>query len=345
MDTIFDTDSGSNLRRSMFMKKIDLVWVLLCVVALLAAACSQNGSSAKTPVAGEKSPTPKITATIFAILATPTPTVQLSSPTPQDEGGIPDSGRSNPVRLSRILEYEVENRDGNTLASVQDAIVELESERIRYLAVAAGGLLGIGERTILVPWQALNIQESAGPRGQDVFVTKVDQQSLENAPVFDPNSETAFQSPNWDRAYNQYWEKLVDAVSVGGISATVTPEPGEASQATVMRRVMFASDLLDYSVLDGNEETVGKVTEVILDRKDGHLYYFIVAAGGVLGVGEKWVPVPLRILQIAKQDNSFQLGVDTQKLVQAPNYDLNNLPDFSDPGWDKEIEQYWEKVN
>jgi sporulation protein YlmC with PRC-barrel domain len=327
------------------MKKIDLVLVLLCVVALLTTACSQNGNSGETPEAGEGTPTPKITATIFAILATPTPTMQLSSPTAQDGSGMPDSGRSNPVRLSRILDYEVENRNGKTLGSVQDAIVELESERIRYLSVAAGGLLGIGERTILVPWQALNIQESAGPGGQDAFVTKVDQHSLENAPVFDPNSETALQSPGWDQAYNQYWEKLVDAVSVGGVSATVTPEPGEASQVAGMRRLLYASDLLDYLVLDGNEKTVGKVTEVILDHRDGQIYYFVVAAGGVLGIGEKWIPVPLRILQLGTQDKSFQLRVETQKLVQAPNYDLNNLPDFSDPGWDKEIEQYWEKVN
>ncbi|MEJ2706277.1 MAG: PRC-barrel domain-containing protein [Anaerolineales bacterium] len=327
------------------MKKIDHVWVLLCVVALLTAACSQNGNSGETTVAGEGSPTPKITATIFAILATPTPTVQLSSPTPQDEGGIPDSARSNPVRLSRILDYEVENRNGDTLGSVQNAIVELESGRIRYLSVAAGGVLGIGERTILVPWQALNIQESAGLGARDAFVTKVDQQALENAPVFDPGSETALQSAGWDQVYNQYWEKLVDAVSVGGISATVTPEPGEAPQSAVMRRVLYASDLLDYSILDGDQKTVGRVTEVILDRKDGHFYYFVVAAGGVLGVGEKWIPVPLRIMQLGDQDKSFQLRVETQKLVQAPNYDLSNLPDFSDPGWDKEIEQYWEKVH
>jgi sporulation protein YlmC with PRC-barrel domain len=327
------------------MKKIDLVWVLLCIVALLATACSQNGNSGETPVTGEKSPTPKITATIFAILATPTPTMQPSSPTPKDEGGIPDRARSNPVRLSRILDYEVENRNGDALGSVQDAIVELESERIRYLSVATGGVLGIGERTILIPWQALNIQESARLGSQDVFVTKVDQQALENAPVFDPSSEAALQTPGWDQVYNQYWEKLVDAVSVGGITATVTPEPGEPSRAAVMRRVLYASDLLDYSILDGDEKTVGQVTEVILDRKDGHFYYCVVAAGGVLGVGEKWIPVPLRIIQLGNQDKSFQLRVETQELVQAPNYDLNNLPDFSDPGWDKEIEQYWEEVH
>jgi len=336
------------------MKKTIIGLFLLFIVAILVTACSQGASSGETPQAGRATsrvtpgsegrvtPTAEITATISALLATTTPTAHSSSPTPPEEGGMPDTGKSNPVRLSNILNFEVENRDGDMLGSVQDAIVELESERIRYLSMSAGGLLGMGDRTILVPWRVLNIQESAGSGAQDAFISKVDQQTFENAPIFDPDPKTGLQTPGWDQSYNSFWDELVDSVSVGGITITATPEPDETSQAPVMQRVLFASDLFDYSVLDSNEEEVGKITEAILGRKDGSLYYLVVASGGVLGVGEKWIPVPLRILELSRQETSFQLRIDPQKLVDAPNYDLNTLPDFSDPGWNKEIEQYWE---
>jgi sporulation protein YlmC with PRC-barrel domain len=337
------------------MKKTSIGLFLLFIVAIMVTTCSQNAGSGETSQArgtassitpGSKdrgTPTPRITATIFALLATTTPTEPSASSTPTEVGGIPDSGRSNPLRLSKILDFEVENRDGDALGSVQDAIVELDSVRIRYLLVSGGGLLGMGDRTILVPWRVLNIQESAGLGSQDAFVSKVDQQTFENAPSFDPDPRS-LQTSGWDQTYNSYWDELVDSVSVEGITATITPEPAEASQTPGMQRVLFSTDLLDYSVLDGKNEQVGTVTDVILDRKNGSLYYPVVAAGGVLGVGEKWIPVPLRIFALGSQEKSFQLRIGSQKLVEAPNYDLGNLPDFTDPGWDTDIEQYWENI-
>jgi hypothetical protein len=91
------------------------------------------------------------------------------------------------------------------------------------------------------------------------------------------------------------------------------------------------------------EDEVGKIEEVLFDLETGEVQYLVVSAGGVLGIGEKWIPTPVSYFQFEAGRESFLLLADRQRLIEAPNYDLAQLPDASDPNWDAEIWEYWQK--
>jgi hypothetical protein len=90
-----------------------------------------------------------------------------------------------------------------------------------------------------------------------------------------------------------------------------------------------AAKLLDESVLNEANETVGDVNDVLLDR-DGKVASVIVGVGGFLGMGEKDVALSFDKLKFA-MDNDNNLVVTTnatkESLQAAPAYDANTNRD------------------
>lgn len=65
------------------------------------------------------------------------------------------------------------------------------------------------------------------------------------------------------------------------------PSPGQ----------MLGSDLEGTSVYGANNENIGDISDVVIDR-EGRVVAVIVGVGGFLGIGEKDVAVPFRALEI-----------------------------------------------
>jgi putative membrane protein len=61
---------------------------------------------------------------------------------------------------------------------------------------------------------------------------------------------------------------------------------------------ILASDLEGTTVYGGNNENIGEIDDVVLDRK-GRVVAVIVGVGGFLGIGEKSVAIPFEALEIA----------------------------------------------
>ena len=54
-----------------------------------------------------------------------------------------------------IRERTVYDRDGNEIGHVKDLMIDREESKIRFLQLGAGGFLGIGEDTFLIPVDAI----------------------------------------------------------------------------------------------------------------------------------------------------------------------------------------------
>jgi len=63
-------------------------------------------------------------------------------------------------RAHSLLGMEVKNRDGEKLGEIKDIVVDLQSGRISYVALSAGGFLGIREKLIAVPANSVTPSES-----------------------------------------------------------------------------------------------------------------------------------------------------------------------------------------
>jgi len=79
---------------------------------------------------------------------------------------------------------------------------------------------------------------------------------------------------------------------------------------------MMASDLIGTRVVSSNNESIGDINDVIVDR-NGQVMAAVVGVGGFLGIGEKDVAVPFNTLEFANSqqakamDNSNSGNVTT----------------------------------
>jgi sporulation protein YlmC with PRC-barrel domain len=58
------------------------------------------------------------------------------------------------------------------------------------------------------------------------------------------------------------------------------------------------SNLLDLEVWNRNNEQIGEVNAIVIDKDASRIEYVIVGTGGFLGLGEKEIPVPWQVLEV-----------------------------------------------
>lgn len=89
--------------------------------------------------------------------------------------------------------------------------------------------------------------------------------------------------------------------SAGSSSMQTSQAGGQGQFLTQMQQnQMMASSLIGTTVVSPNNETIGDVNDVILDR-NGQTIAVVIGVGGFLGIGEKDVAVPFQALDLNAQ--------------------------------------------
>jgi sporulation protein YlmC with PRC-barrel domain len=82
--------------------------------------------------------------------------------------------------------------------------------------------------------------------------------------------------------------------------------------------LMGADTLLGDSVVNGANEDLGDIKEIMLDMNTGQVAYAVLAFGGFLGMGEKLFAVPWQALHLDTVNKRFVLDVEKERLKTAP---------------------------
>jgi hypothetical protein len=75
--------------------------------------------------------------------------------------------------------------------------------------------------------------------------------------------------------------------------------------------------------LEGN--TIGKIEDIILEKTDSKIMFAVVGFGGLLGVGEKFHPLPWDVLDFDPSKDAFVVPFTKEQLEQAPSNTINEL--------------------
>ncbi len=105
--------------------------------------------------------------------------------------------------------------------------------------------------------------------------------------------------------------------------------------------LMGADTLIGDTVVNGQEENLGDIKEIMLDTRNGQVAYAVLSFGGFLGMGEKLFAVPWQALHLDTQNKRFVLDVDKERLKNAPGFDPDVWPDMSDIGWSDQIHAFY----
>jgi sporulation protein YlmC with PRC-barrel domain len=96
------------------------------------------------------------------------------------------------------------------------------------------------------------------------------------------------------------------AGAAGGSAATTT-QGGGAMQGQFMTQMqpnqIMASKLIGTRVVSANNESIGDINDVIVDR-NGQAMAAVIGVGGFLGIGEKDVAVPFNSLEFANSQQA-----------------------------------------
>ena len=105
--------------------------------------------------------------------------------------------------------------------------------------------------------------------------------------------------------------------------------------------LMGADTLIGDSVVNGQEDDLGDIKEIMIDMRSGQVAYAVLSFGGFLGMGEKLFAVPWQALHLDTINKRFVLDVDKDRLKTAPGFDPDNWPDMSDVGWSNQIHTFY----
>jgi PRC-barrel domain len=90
---------------------------------------------------------------------------------------------ANDWRGSKLIGASIYGPDNNSIGDVNDVLIASDGN-IRAVVVGVGGFLGVGEKNVALPFDALHITRKAGSDTIDKITVSYTKDELKNAPKF-----------------------------------------------------------------------------------------------------------------------------------------------------------------
>lgn len=116
---------------------------------------------------------------------------------------------------------------------------------------------------------------------------------------------------------------------------------GEANRSGPGPELMAASTLEGDAVVNTDGDDLGSIEEIMLDVPRGRIAYAVLSFGGFMGMGDKLFAIPWSALTLDAERKCFVLGVDKERLKQAPGFDKDHWPTMADSRWASDIHSYY----
>ena len=95
----------------------------------------------------------------------------------------------------------------------------------------------------------------------------------------------------------------------------------------------------DIRNLEG--DALGTLEEIVIDTDAGRVAYGVLAAGGFLGMGEKFFAIPWDMVTVDTDNHELVVDLDKETLEEAPGFDKDNWPDTTDMTWVVDVYRYY----
>jgi predicted outer membrane protein/sporulation protein YlmC with PRC-barrel domain len=244
------------------------------------------------------------------------------------------------IRASTMMGQEVYGADEESIGEISDLVLQEDGET-RAAIIDVGGFLGVGEKSVAIPFEQIEVQqqEGADPR----LVVAMSREELEQAPAFEsrtmedvaatepdaaadvttePEQDVAADPAAQPETEQEVAAEATEPLPEGVIAEDVTAE-GEGAGFELATQDLSAEDLIGTAVVGTNEENIGEVGDVIF-AQSGEIEAVVIDVGGFLGIGEKPVAVQFDALNVQKDTNGgvqLMINASQEQLEGAPSYE------------------------
>jgi len=224
-------------------------------------------------------------------------------------------------RAANLYGRELIGTDGQKIGKVDNVIVDLESEHILYVVV------GSDQGRIAVPPQVI------GQTTGNTLHANVTKQKLEGAPKFTSAQDNPSGLGQASFVYQVYQHFGASPWWQGS-----TP----ADQGS-FHNVHKLNQLIGMNVEDVNNQTIGKISNVVVDMTQGRLLYVVFSPASSLNLGNGLYAMPSDAFTLSSDHKHLVTGIDRQKLSGAPHFDKNSWPNLTDTAFASQVYQYYGK--
>ena len=248
-------------------------------------------------------------------------------------------------RASDTIGANVVGANGENLGNVEDIVLDRNENRIAYVIVSYGGVLGFFDKHFAVPWQAF------GQTADRDLSLAIDPERLENAPGFEQGTLPNTADPLFHEEVHSFYDARpysveeqerarADAEATQQHAQEHTGEPASdwsswwdwdswvnrGDDTTWARRL---GDLIGKNIENAQGETIAKLKDVILDTREARAVYAVVSYGGALGFAADTAIIPWDTLRLDMERGAYVTDVTLDQLEQAKLSDAEyrNLED------------------
>lgn len=87
------------------------------------------------------------------------------------------------VESRRLIGAKVRGADGKDIGEIDQLLVKQDDGKISHVVIGMGGLAGIGETKVVVPWSDVQVRRDR--EGGDRWIVSVDRAALDKAPRYE----------------------------------------------------------------------------------------------------------------------------------------------------------------
>jgi sporulation protein YlmC with PRC-barrel domain len=136
-------------------------------------------------------------------------------------------------------------------------------------------------------------------------------------------------------------KKITTIILISMIALVVVLSSAYATDMMMTERsttIHYATNIIGATVSNLQGERLGKIIDLTIDQN--RITFAVLSHGGMLGVGEKLIPVPISALSI-KDEKTVLLDISKNKLLTAPSFERSQRPDFSNRQWSEDTYRFY----
>jgi len=105
---------------------------------------------------------------------------------------------------------------------------------------------------------------------------------------------------------------------------------------------LIGSDKVEGTAVYGaDNQKVGSIERVMIDKTSGKVAYAVLSFGGFLGIGDDHYPLPWETLKYDTSIGGYRTGVTLKQLEGAPKYSNDNSWNWSDMTQARAVNDYY----
>ncbi len=200
---------------------------------------------------------------------------------------------------SKLIGTNVKDSDGEVCGEINSFVFD-SSGQVHYVILGVGGVAGVGETQVALPWSAFRCKCTMADGKMTCHpMVSLPAKQLSSAPVLKGKNYIELTDAAWAAKNSSFFR--VD-------------KPASPITATTM---VCTSKVIDTSVKSG-AESVGDLDELMIQNGSGQIKFAVVGFGGVANVGKTYVALPFKSLNFTSKEDKTAVNVnETPTQVQA----------------------------